>query len=170
MKVLAGAATAAAAGGVVAPAIGLGVGAAHAPDLPGRQGASDGDWRAVARWDDLVAGTPVQAHVVGAEIDAWSVSPNRRLGTVWLVRDGEAESSLRAMSAICPHLGCFVEQREGHFFCPCHVSDFDARGRALTGPSPRGLDPIEARVRDGAVEVRWKRYRMGTAARIEEVG
>jgi Rieske Fe-S protein len=50
-------------------------------------------------------------------------------------------NSFRAMSAVCPHLGCTVNlmAAEYPFLCPCHGSHFDSDGNALTGPSPRGL-------------------------------
>ena len=35
-------------------------------------------------------------------------------------------------------------------------------------PSPRPMDPLEVRVRDGSVEVRWVRYRLGVAQRVAE--
>lgn len=170
LKVVAVGAGAGAVGVGLVPAAGLVASAAGPARPPGLAGGGDDGWRAVARWDDLVAGTPLQAHVVGAEVDAWTVAPDRRLGTVWLLRGGEGAETLRALSAICPHLGCLIEHREGGFVCPCHVSDFDPAGAALRGPSPRAMDPIESRVRDGRVEVRWARYRLGTAERVREGG
>lgn len=46
----------------------------------------------------------------------------------------------RALSAICPHLGCIVSETGWGFQCPCHGSKFDERGNVLSGPTPRGLD------------------------------
>jgi menaquinol-cytochrome c reductase iron-sulfur subunit len=170
LKVIAGAAGAAATGIAVFPAAAAVAGAASAPPLPGRRAGGDDGWRTVARWDDLTVRTPLQTHVMGAEVDAWSVTPDRRLGTVWLLRGGEGADTLRALSAICPHLGCLIERRDGGFVCPCHVSDFDPAGAALRGPSPRAMDPIESRVVDGRVEVRWAHYRLGTATLVREEG
>ena len=168
LKVVAGFAGAAAAGVVVFPAAAVVASSANAPRLPGRRAGGDDGWHLVARWDDLVVATPLQAHIIGAEVDAWNVSPDRRLGTVWLLRGGEGTETLRALSAVCPHLGCLIEHSARGFVCPCHVSDFDAAGTALRGPSPRSMDPIESRVRDGKVEVRWAQFRLGGAARIRE--
>ncbi|MDO9022522.1 MAG: Rieske 2Fe-2S domain-containing protein [Deltaproteobacteria bacterium] len=169
LKVVAGITGAAAVGMAVVPAAAVVAASASPPRLPGRPDDDDG-WQAIARWDDLVVGTPRQAHIVGAEVDAWSVSPDRRLGTVWLLRGGEDTASLRALSAVCPHLGCIIERSDAGFVCPCHVSDFSPVGAALRGPSPRSMDPIESRVREGRVEVRWARFRQGTAERIREEG
>lgn len=54
---------------------------------------------------------------------------------------------LRAMSAVCTHLGCVVAKVEWGYQCPCHGSKYDAEGNVLAGPAPRRLPwfPIEQR-------------------------
>ncbi len=60
--------------------------------------------------------------------------PRRRL---WVFADAKG---IAAVSTVCPHLGCVVaRQDDGIFTCPCHGSKFDAAGKAIGGPSPRGL-------------------------------
>jgi len=49
------------------------------------------------------------------------------------------EAGFSALSLICPHLGCTVEQSAGGFACPCHGSKFDADGAMLTGPADAPL-------------------------------
>ena len=46
---------------------------------------------------------------------------------------------MRAMSAVCTHLGCTVGKVEWGYQCPCHGSRFDASGRVLRGPAPKSL-------------------------------
>lgn len=163
LKVISTGAVAATAAVVATPGLGLMGSPAVVDPRPERPGAASSDgW---FRWGPLTSlheGEPVQAVIRGDEVDAWSVAPDRRLGAVWLVRTGDA---VRAMSAECPHVGCQVESTGRAFRCPCHVSDFDLQGRCLTGPSPRGLDPIDVQVREGVVWVRFVRYRLGTATR-----
>jgi Rieske Fe-S protein len=169
LKVVAGAASAAAAGVAAVPVMGLVIAPAHTPSpLAARGGAAEGGWSTVARLDDLVVGEFVQVPVIGSEVDAWSASPDRRLGAVWLVRRSAGTDAVEALSAVCPHLGCLIDKQGDHFNCPCHVSSFSADGRALEGPSPRGMDPIEVRVREGNVMVRWVRFRLGVADRVKE--
>jgi Rieske Fe-S protein len=56
------------------------------------------------------------------------------------------EDAIHAISAICPHLGCIVQQLpEGRFECPCHGSRFSASGEVFAGPSPSGLPWIQIR-------------------------
>lgn len=55
---------------------------------------------------------------------------------LFLLREG---ARLRALSAVCTHLGCTVERGEAGFRCPCHGSEFGPDGGAKAGPAPRGL-------------------------------
>jgi Rieske Fe-S protein len=57
---------------------------------------------------------------------------------LFVVRKG---NTYRAVSGICPHLGCTVNAVPGKlpFLCPCHGSHFDSNGAVVSGPSPRGL-------------------------------
>jgi cytochrome b6-f complex iron-sulfur subunit len=57
---------------------------------------------------------------------------------LFIVRKG---NTYRAVSGICPHLGCTVNFVAGKdpFLCPCHGSHFDPSGAVVSGPSPRGL-------------------------------
>ena len=55
---------------------------------------------------------------------------------VFIYRDYEG---VRALSAVCTHLGCVLETAEAGFQCPCHGSRFNDKGRVLSGPAPRSL-------------------------------
>ena len=46
---------------------------------------------------------------------------------------------IRAVSAICTHLGCVIEKSDEGFQCPCHGSCYDNSGEVLSGPAPRDL-------------------------------
>ncbi len=121
----------------------------------------------VARLDAVPEGRPVRAAVVAPRLDAWTRQPPMPIGTVWLVRRGD---EVTAFSSVCPHLGCGVDAARDGFACPCHGSAFDLAGRVRGGPAPRGLDPLEVRITAGeerVVEVRYRRFAIGTAARRE---
>lgn len=57
-----------------------------------------------------------------------------------ITRTGEDPQDLakgfRALSSICPHLGCKVYFSAGQqqFICPCHQGVFDKDGKAVSGP------------------------------------
>ncbi|MBI2091632.1 MAG: Rieske 2Fe-2S domain-containing protein [Deltaproteobacteria bacterium] len=58
-----------------------------------------------------------------------------RSGPTIIIRRG---GKLRALSAVCTHLGCLVKwvPNEDVFFCPCHAGKFDVNGANISGPPP----------------------------------
>ena len=56
---------------------------------------------------------------------------------IFIYRDHEG---VKAVSAICTHLGCVLEIDEDGFICPCHGSSYDRSGEVLSGPAPRALN------------------------------
>lgn len=55
------------------------------------------------------------------------------------------DNSLKAFSAVCPHLGCVVQWNndEKSFDCPCHGSRFDTEGTVMNGPAETDLSKLE---------------------------
>ena len=112
-------------------------------------------WVKAGTTADLRPHVPVPRVISVIRADGWYRERARE--TVFLVWDGERE--VRAMSALCTHLGCQVrwEAETQTFRCPCHGGVYDATGNVLEGPPPRSLGPIEARIDGddaGAVLVR----------------
>jgi quinol---cytochrome c reductase iron-sulfur subunit, bacillus type len=120
-------------------------------------------WCPLGPADDFPQG-PRKLPVRAAGRDAWRRFADRSLGRVVVVKEGE---DLRAFSAACPHNGCDVSVAEGgaELLCPCHHSRFALDGERIEGQSPRGLDPLVTRVREGQLEVEWKRFALGTPER-----
>jgi len=60
-----------------------------------------------------------------------------------------------ALSRECTHLGCTVPwiDDEGRFVCPCHSSEYDAKGAVVSPPAPRPLDLYAIRIENGVVKV-----------------
>lgn len=154
-------------GGAVAALLGVPA-VAYVADPLLRRTASAKGWRTVCRAAQVRDDAPLAVAVMGEKVDAWTRSPEERLGTVWLQRTGRG---VTALSAECPHLGCTIRYDAAHerFKCPCHASAFDRSGRALTGPAPRAMDALEARVRGEVVEVRFARFRTRKRDR-QEIG
>ena len=103
--------------------------------------------------------------------DAWSVSA-APLGAVWLrmVKNASGKPQVEALSSACPHLGCSVgyDKSSRRYKCPCHRSAFDLDGNKISGPSRRGMDPIEAEIdANGRVKVTFKKYRPDISGREE---
>jgi Rieske Fe-S protein len=106
-------------------------------------------------------GEPVRVDLIGDKTDGWNRMTNVKIGTVFVVNEG---GSLKAYSAVCPHLGCLVdyEAEEAKFLCACHRSYFSKDGKVESGPSPRGMDELEIEVHDDVVSIRYKQFKLGT--------
>lgn len=55
---------------------------------------------------------------------------------LYVYRDHEG---IKAVSAVCTHLGCILEKSMDGFECPCHGSCYNNKGEVLSGPAPRNL-------------------------------
>jgi Rieske Fe-S protein len=53
------------------------------------------------------------------------------------------EAGFAALSLVCPHLGCTVEQTAAGFACPCHGSTFSPSGTPLSGPANVPLSSLQ---------------------------
>lgn len=70
---------------------------------------------------------------------------------LYVYRDHEG---IRAVSAVCTHLGCILERSTEGFTCPCHGSCYNDRGEVLSGPAPVDLSWYEVnRSADGRIIV-----------------
>jgi cytochrome b6-f complex iron-sulfur subunit len=57
-----------------------------------------------------------------------------------------SSSGFMALSLVCTHLGCTVEQKDGGFACPCHGSQYDANGKVLKGPAQKPLRALRVEI------------------------
>ena len=55
---------------------------------------------------------------------------------IFVYRDHEG---IRAVSALCTHLGCVIEKSEDGFQCPCHGSCYNDSGKVLSGAATNDL-------------------------------
>lgn len=116
-------------------------------------------------------GVPRQFPVIKDRTDAWTFSPDERVGAVFLVRQPGADH-VDAFNVVCPHAGCFVGYDSGSsaFQCPCHTSAFNLDGTIIKpSPSPRDMDKLETETDDaGWVQVRFANYIPGKHEKIEK--
>ena len=113
-------------------------------------------------------GEPRKFPVLDTLVDAWNKTENVPVGSVYLQKTGA--NSVRVLNSVCPHLGCSVGYNAANqgYFCPCHRSSFALDGAIADpkSPSPRGMDELEAVVRDGEVWVRFQNFRKGSPDKI----
>jgi len=55
-------------------------------------------------------------------------------------------SGFTALSLVCPHLGCTVEQAPDGYACPCHGSRFDPLGKLVNGPASQPMKSLKVEV------------------------
>lgn len=114
-------------------------------------------------------GVPRQFAVVADRVDAWTGFPREPIGAVYLRRQ-KGSKEVEALTATCPHAGCFVDLEPGgrSFRCPCHNSSFTLDGGIVEpSPSPRSMDSLECRVGvNGEVAVKWQTFRAGIADKV----
>jgi cytochrome b6-f complex iron-sulfur subunit len=70
-----------------------------------------------------------------------------------VVRTGDR--TIRALSAVCTHLGCIVkwDSAKNMLVCPCHAALFDLNGNVVGGPAPRPLASFPAKIAGDEVVV-----------------
>ncbi len=109
------------------------------------------DWVDAAALDALPVGRPQEVVFRRRRADGWKVIDEKL--SAWVVRKGDHE--VYAISPACTHLGCAVgwNESQGHFLCPCHTSAFSVDGAVLSGPAPRALDRLPARVVNGRIQI-----------------
>jgi Rieske Fe-S protein len=92
--------------------------------------------------------------------------------TIWT---NKKEVPYVAFSGKCPHLGCGFKWRQHKalgqvFLCPCHLSIYDASGKVLDGPAPRGLDALPVKIAaNGDVEIIDMEFKAGTKLQVRIV-
>lgn len=110
-----------------------------------------GRWIRAGSTADLKPDEPIPRILSVPRVDGWYRERARE--TVFLVWDGR--DTIRAMSATCTHLGCQVQWDAAgkQFKCPCHGGVYAADGTVVSGPPPRPLGIVEARIDPGDASV-----------------
>jgi menaquinol-cytochrome c reductase iron-sulfur subunit len=153
----------AAAGGLIAAALAIPVGAfGTAPgwqsQVPARLISTSvvptlrsTDWTSVGKVADYEVGVPKYVIVERDVVDGW-VQENAPIG-VHVVRQDDATAVV--FDPHCTHLGCPLAWSDGagSFVCPCHGGSFDAAGERLAGPPPRAMVRYETKITDGEIYI-----------------
>jgi len=115
-----------------------------------RLGRRRDTWLDAAALDAVTTARPLEVALRVEREDGYRVTTERRV--VYLVSDGY---DVRALSAVCTHLGCRVawHDAEKQFKCPCHGGCFSQAGAVVAGPPPRPLDALPARIDAGRIWV-----------------
>jgi Rieske Fe-S protein len=57
-------------------------------------------------------------------------------------------SEYTALSLVCTHLGCTVEQKNDKYECPCHGSIYNRDGEVQKGPASNPLKRLRVTTND----------------------
>lgn len=125
-----------------------------------RISAATDTWLDVASVSELTGLHPISRKIVAEQVVGWAITNEEHNVFVLPAKNNQV------LSPICPHEGCEVawEQNRNRFSCPCHESYFAADGSRISGPSPRGLDQLPARVQDGKLQVQYVSTEQATRA------
>jgi len=121
-------------------------------------------WSGVGTVDEFLASAaPVKKVVQFEQRDGWRRTVLEK--PVYVVKD--AAGQITVLSAVCPHLGCSLPwvEDQNYFICPCHKGTFDASGKLISGPPPRGMDSLPVKVEDGTIKVQYEFYRQLTSTK-----
>ncbi len=137
---------------------------------PLRRTAGAGSFLRVADLANLPDdGQPRQFPVITDRVDAWTGYAAEPIGAVYVKRE-KGSDTVEALSATCPHAGCFVEMdKESKCFrCPCHNSAFTLDGGIVApSPSPRSMDSLECQVdKSGSILVKWQNFYTGIENKV----
>lgn len=115
-------------------------------------------WSDVGSVAELPQGNePVRKTITFAQRDGWREVDFAQ--SIYVNRNSSGQ--FEVLSAICPHMGCSVSWQANldKFVCPCHGGEFKADGERISGPPPRAMDQLPARVKDGKLQVQFKYFR-----------
>jgi menaquinol-cytochrome c reductase iron-sulfur subunit len=120
-------------------------------------------WIDLGRADSFQSDVPRAVDFTIARRDGWLET--REIKAVWVVR--QADGGFLVFNGRCTHLGCAYhwEADSNQFVCPCHAGYFGRDGSVLSGPPPRGLDPLPTRVEGGVLRAQLIDFRLGVAER-----
>lgn len=136
---------------------------------PLRKRRGDARTYKLTKLSELPVGEPRSFQIVDERQDAWVKYPKEPIGLVWLVR--QADNSVVAFQAECPHLGCAVNLSadKKSFRCPCHDSAFSFDGKPENKIPPRPMDRLTVEKSEGddpMVSVKFERFRSQSEEKI----
>ncbi|MGB8647376.1 MAG: ubiquinol-cytochrome c reductase iron-sulfur subunit [Anaerolineae bacterium] len=110
---------------------------------------------------DFPEGEPTLTQFTVTRKDGWVQTQEGR--AVWVIRKGDQDAVV--YNGRCTHLGCAFNWRAGdnggRFACPCHDGVFDREGQVVSGPPPRRLDTLPAKVENGILTITYQDFRSG---------
>lgn len=110
------------------------------------------EWIPIGEFSQLQGNDPTKITYTHLRKDGWTST--KILKTVFVRKKGVNEVTV--WSNRCTHLGCAVDYSltSSQFTCPCHGGVFDAQGNVVSGPPPRPLTQLTAKVENNTIFVK----------------
>ena len=107
-------------------------------------------WVALGPLEDLAPGAVHRVNYSFQAKDAWRMVEQK--GTLYAFSDDNG-ASYTVLDGTCTHLGCIVQwyDSDNQFTCPCHQAVFAREGTVVSGPPPRPLRKLDAKIQDGTL-------------------
>lgn len=108
-------------------------------------------WIDLGALDQYAPGIPTLREFTRTQVNGWERTAMSYGAFVVRVDD----STVRAFSNVCTHLGCHVNWHPDlqHYVSPCHDGHFDILGRNISGPPPRPLDEFRTKIDAGLLYI-----------------
>ena len=109
------------------------------------------DWILIGTAAKIPVGAPAKVEFLQRRKDGW-MTVEEKLSAWVLTKDGK---DFTVFDPRCTHLGCPYrwDAARQQFLCPCHTAVFDIEGKVISGPPPRPLDRLQAKVERGKLWV-----------------
>ena len=116
----------------------------------------------LGKLSEFPQGQPTLAQFTITHTDGWLETQEGR--AVWVIRNSDQD--ITVYNGRCTHLGCAFNWRatganSNHFVCPCHDGVFALDGSVTSGPPPRRLDTLSAKVVNGDLVITFQDFRPG---------
>jgi menaquinol-cytochrome c reductase iron-sulfur subunit len=120
---------------------------------------SDEEWVEIAEAAQIPKGEPTKVDYIRRKKDGWVTIEER--ASVWVVTADGVEFTV--FDPRCTHLGCpyRFDEAKKQFLCPCHTAVFNVDGRVISGPPPRPLDRLPAKVVGGRLLIQARPIQVG---------
>lgn len=112
------------------------------------------DWIPAGVLENYPIGQPTLFTFTRTQLNGWEKTSNSY--GAYILRKSDKEVAV--FSSMCTHLACRVKwmEDESAYVCPCHDARFGLGGEVLSGPPPRPLDKMEAKVEEGNLFIFFK--------------
>lgn len=104
----------------------------------------EGEWAEIGSASEFKPGEPRKVEYSSFRKDGWIEETVKK--SAWVVARDNGEFTV--FDPRCTHLGCAYrwDETRKSFLCPCHDGVFDIDGKVVSGPPPRPLDRLQAKV------------------------